>query len=57
MAIGFIFKNDGAPQSLNEAAVSVDKIERITGYDFFHLIDDETENRIESTYNLSDWNL
>lgn len=57
MAIGFIFKNDGAPQSLNEVAVSVDKIERITGYDFFHLIDDETENRIESTYNLSDWNL
>ena len=57
MAIGFIFKNDGTPQSLNEAAVSVDKVERITGYDFFHLIDDETEKNIEASYDLKDWDL
>ena len=54
-AIGFIFANNGNSQSLQSAAKTIDEVERITGYDFFYLIDDDTEQSIEESYNLKDW--
>ena len=54
-AIGFIFTNNSNSQSLLTAAKTIDEIERITGFDFFYLIDDETENEMERTYNPNDW--
>lgn len=56
-AIGFIFANSGNSQMLQSAAKSVDEVERITGFDFFYLIDDDTEQSIERVYNLKDWDL
>lgn len=54
-AIGFLFKNEQERNELRDHAVSVDEIEKLTGYDFFHLLDDETENRIEADLNPDLW--
>ena len=57
MSIGFVYTNDDSKQRLFEVATTVDEIERITGIDFFYLIDDETENQIEASYDLKFWNI
>ncbi|MBO7116005.1 MAG: DNA/RNA non-specific endonuclease [Prevotella sp.] len=54
-AIGFIYENVGSSQPMRQAIHSVDEIERLTGIDFFSALDDDIENRIEATSNLSDW--
>ena len=47
-AIGFIYPNSGDHKSMAEYVKSVDEVERITGFDFFPMLDDEVENRIEA---------
>jgi len=42
-------QRDPIPGSPINYIVSVDKLEKITGYDFFFKLDDSLENRIEST--------
>ena len=54
-AIGFIYENNGSSQPMREAVRSVDEIERLTGFDFFHALPDDVENRIESKASLKDW--
>ena len=54
-AIGFILTNNGDVKLLHDAAKSVDEVEQMTGLDFFHLIDDNTEITIEKSYNIKDW--
>lgn len=56
-AIGFIFNNDGTRKDLRSYAVSVDKVEQITGIDFYPQLPDETENKVERMCNPADWNL
>ncbi|MGN1263407.1 MAG: DNA/RNA non-specific endonuclease, partial [Prevotella sp.] len=34
---------------------TVDEVERITGYDFFAALPDETENRVEASADLQQW--
>lgn len=34
---------------------SIDKIEEITGYDFFPSLPDDIEDKVESSYDMSDW--
>lgn len=53
--IGFLLLNQGKKQPLEQAVRTVDEIERLTGYDFFHLLDDKTEQRIEAKASLSEW--
>ena len=55
-AIGFIYRNEGVKQTMEEALRSVDEIEALTGIDFFPALDDDTENRIEAEASLTDWN-
>ena len=57
--IGFIFANDPERKKLplSRYAVTIDSIETLTGIDFFHVLPDEIENRIESRYDLREWNL
>ena len=55
-AIGFYYDNSDQRQSMQHAAMSVDDLEELTGIDFFHQLDDETENRVESSFSLKDWN-
>lgn len=47
-AIGFIYPNKGGHKDMNEYVVSVDEVERITGMDFFSMLDDNLEERVES---------
>ena len=54
--IGFVIPNQSSKRRLASFAVSVDEIERITGYDFFSGLDDELENRLEAENNFQAWN-
>jgi serine protease Do len=56
-AIGFVMYNHNSNENLQKCAMSVDELEDITGYDFFSEMDDEDENRIESSYKLKYWGL
>ena len=56
-AIGFVMYNHNSNENLQKCAMSVDELEEITGYDFFSEMDDEDENRIESSYKLKYWGL
>ena len=52
-AIGFILPNESSGLPLSMFSVSVDEVEQLTNLDFFYLIQDEIEDRLESTVN---WN-
>ena len=54
-AIGFVFRNDGKTQPLEQAVRTVDQVEELTGIDFFPALDDKTENAIEATASLDNW--
>ncbi|MDE5786515.1 MAG: hypothetical protein K2H98_08300, partial [Duncaniella sp.] len=53
--IGFIMPNGKVPGGMQQAAVSIDEIERITGYDFFAALPDDIENKIESQCDFHYW--
>ena len=55
-AIGFIFINGTASGKLKSYAMSVDDVEKATGIDFFHTLENDLENKIESEFNVNDWN-
>ena len=54
--IGFILPNAKSNIPLTDYAVSIDKVEELTGIDFFTNLPDEIEMGIESSYNISLWN-
>lgn len=54
-AIGFIYKNRGQKQRMEDAVCTVDEIERITGIDFFPALNDNVEERVEAKASLRDW--
>lgn len=54
--IGFIFKNKKENAPLVKYAVSIDSVENVTGMDFFSALPDQLEDRIESQYDITDWN-
>lgn len=53
--IGFYYKNDDSRQTMEDASLSIDQVEGMTGYDFFAELQDEIENRIEAQNKLSSW--
>ena len=55
MAIGFIIPNNGCKENFLHYAVSVDEVEKITGLDFYALLPDSVENRIESSVDFEKW--
>lgn len=54
-AIGFIMNNGKVHGGLQAAAVSVDSIESLTGYDFFAAMPDEIESSMESECRFHYW--
>jgi len=54
-AIGFILPNEGSSASLKSYAVSVDVVEKMTGIDFFSLLPDNVETKVEATCCSSCW--
>lgn len=53
--IGFYYKNDDSRQTMESAALTIDQVEELTGYDFFSELPDEIENQIEAQNKLSTW--
>ena len=55
-ALGFIYDNrQDHHRKMHEYVVSVDEVERLTGYDFFAALPDDIEERVEAQSNLDDW--
>ena len=54
-ALGFIFPNNGTHHRLEEYLLSVDEVEQVTGFDFFHNLPDDVENIIEAQSDLKLW--
>lgn len=54
-AIGFVYENKGQHQPMEETFCAVDDIEELTGLDFFHLLPDDIEDKIEYEADLGDW--
>ncbi len=54
-AIAFIMPNEDISDTFKNYAVTIDEVENETGIDFFPLLDDKIENKIEATLNLSKW--
>lgn len=54
-AIAFYYANNGSSQTMQDAAVSVDDVEALTGMNFFTNLDSRTETRVESEYDLKAW--
>lgn len=53
--IGFIMPNGKVPGGMQAAAVSIDKVEQITGYDFFASLPDDIETAVESQCDFNRW--
>ena len=56
-AIGFMMPNQAGHKKLSTYAMSIEELEIITDIDFFVALPDSIEEKIESTYNLKDWDL
>ncbi len=55
-AIGFILPNDGCSgKQFWDFAVSIDEVEKRTGLDFYSLLDDNVENQVEKSFDISIW--
>ena len=48
VALAFLFDNESGERPLTEYLTSVDKVEKLTGMDFFSALPDELENRLEA---------
>lgn len=55
--IGFLFPHKESQKSLKSFVVPVDRIEKLTGIDFFPQLDDTVENRLEASSNTNDWKM
>lgn len=53
--IAFLFDNNNTTVSWRKHVTTVDEIERLTGYDFFATLPDNTENAQESKSNFNSW--
>ncbi len=54
-AIGFVYRNDSSSQSYRDNVCSVDKVEDITGFDFFSSLPDNIQDDIEKKADLKKW--
>lgn len=55
-AIGFVFPNMSAPGNMQNYVMTIDDIEKLTGYDFFSALPDDIENEVESKASFREWN-
>lgn len=54
-AIGFVLPNEKSEKHMREYALSVDEVEALTGLNFFEMLLGESQEKIESTYDIADW--
>lgn len=56
-AIGFVMPNDAGNRPLMTYMHTVDKVEQLTGIDFFYHLPDSVEAAVEADYTVSDWTI
>lgn len=56
-SIAFVMGNDSERYFLKDCNITVDELERLTGFDFFPGLDDRIEEKVESIVKLSDWGI
>ena len=56
-AVGFVCANNATHHNLNYYCRTIDEVERITGLDFFPLLPDDVEERIEAGYDKEAWRI
>ena len=58
-SIAFIIPNESSDEPLSDYAVSIDKVEEVTGINFFENYFDtkDTEDKMESSYNIKSWKI
>ncbi len=54
-AIAFLMKNEGSDKPLSSFVVSIDKIEEMTGIDFFPNLPDDLEKKLEASTSIKGW--
>ena len=54
--IAFVYPNMTAPGNMEQYTMTIDEVEQLTGYDFFHALPDSIEEAIESKASFRDWN-
>ena len=54
-AIGFVLPNEGSDQRLESFATTVREVEQLTNLDFFHLLPDPLEKKLETSFSVADW--
>ncbi|KAA1247419.1 DNA/RNA non-specific endonuclease [Aquimarina sp. RZ0] len=53
--IGFLIPHEDSDKKLSDFVVPVDRIEKLTGIDFFPKLDDVVEDRLEASSNDQEW--
>lgn len=53
--IGFVYPNMSSPGNMQDYAMPIDEVERITGIDFFYNLPDDIEDKIEATASFKEW--
>lgn len=56
-ALGFLYKNTSQNMPMGSHATSVDEVERLTGFDFFSQLPDDTEKKLELSRSTAGWNM
>jgi len=56
-SIAFVMDNDDRRYFLRDCAISVNELEKKTGFDFFPALDDSFEEEVESSYDFQTWNI
>lgn len=54
--IAFVYPNMSSPGNMQQYSMSIDEVEKLTGYDFLSALPDELENKIESQASFKEWN-
>ena len=54
--IAFVYPNMTAPGNMQNYVMTIDEVEQLTGFDFFHNLPDDIERIVESTASFKEWN-
>lgn len=55
-SIAFVYPNMSSPGNMQNYVMTVDDLERLTGYDFFAALPDSLENEVEAVASFREWN-
>lgn len=54
--IAFVYPNMSAPGNMQNYVMTIDDVEKLTGFDFFYNLPDDVENEVESKASFAEWN-